>query len=455
LGKVCRQTEDLLRSVVLRDSMMSPGVSTGNVKRTVVVHRGARDGYQVAAALAEAGLLERLVTDLYWPADCPWASKLVLQAGGSIRQMLLARYSPSLPSSLVTQTLFCGLISHFLDKSSKSPFSWRRRATRWTDRVMGHTAGDKAFKTNSHLLSYSYYGYHAFSTFNRPGILFQAHPHPISVRRILRRELESNPDCSESLLKEWELSLPQEDFGRLVEETRMAACILTASSFTRQTLLENGIDASTIHVAPYGIDRTRFSLAPAEIRRSTSGKLKLLFVGTISQRKGIKYLLEALRLVGNDVELTVCGRVVDDLSLFKPFGSQVTVQPSVSAAELLKAYRAADLFVFPSVVEGFGQVLLESLACGLPVLTTTRTAAPDLIRPGIEGFIVEPCRPDALAERIEWALANRRQLSDMRQEASRTAAAFTWIRFRKTIVDIVRAFQATQEADARVVSQYA
>ena len=147
--------------------------------------------------------------------------------------------------------------------------------------------------------------------------------------------------------------------------------------------------------------------------------------------------------------------MVDNLALFKPFGSRVTVQPSVSAAELLKAYRSADLFVFPSVVEGFGQVLLESLACGLPVLTTTRTAAPDLIRPGIEGFIVEPCRQEALAERIEWALANRSALSEMRQEASRTAAAFTWARFRKTIVDTVIAFQATQDADVKVVSQYA
>jgi glycosyltransferase involved in cell wall biosynthesis len=407
----------------------------------------------VAAALAEAGLLECLVTDLYWPGDRRWAEKITLQVGDGIRQMLQARYSPSLPSSLVAQTLFSGIISHLLDKWSASPFSWRRRATRWTDRVMGQTAGERALETDSHLLSYSYYGYHAFSSFNRPGILFQAHPHPLSVRRLLQRELDAHPDCSESLLKEWELSLPPEDFDRLVEETRMAACTLAASSFTRQTLEENGIDAGSINVVPYGIDRSRFK--PSKVRPSTGGKLKLLFVGTISQRKGIKYLLEALRLVGPaNVELTVCGRVVDSLPLFKSFGSEVTVQPSVSAVELLQAYRSADLFVFPSVVEGFGQVLLESLACGLPVLTTTRTAAPDLIRPGIEGFIVEPCRSDALAERIEWALANRSQLIDMRQEARRTAATFTWDRFRKGIVKAVLSFQSRQQADRRV-SQYA
>ena len=127
-------------------------------KKSVVVHRGARDAYQVAAALAEAGLLESLVTDLYWPNDRPWAARLTKGAKESTRRMLLARYSALLPSRLVTQTAFSGAISHFLDKWPGSPFSFRRRATRWTDAVMGRAAGAKALATNSCLLSYSYHG---------------------------------------------------------------------------------------------------------------------------------------------------------------------------------------------------------------------------------------------------------------------------------------------------------
>ena len=72
----------------------------------------------------------------------------------------------------------------------------------------------------------------------------------------------------------------------------------------------------------------------------------------------------------------------------------MTIRPSVSASELVEAYQDADLFVFPSIAEGFGQVLLEALACGLPILTTTHTAAPDIIRDGEHGFIIEPRRPD-------------------------------------------------------------
>ena len=211
----------------------------------------------------------------------------------------------------------------------------------------------------------------------------------------------------------------------------MARRTLAASSFTRSTLIEHGTPADTIRVIPYGVDATRFAPDPTRLA-VPGGPLRLLFVGRINQRKGIKYLLEALALLqGRQVELTVCGRVVDNLAIFRPFADQVTIRPDVSPAELRAAYQSADLFVFPSVAEGFGQVLLESLASGLPILSTTHTAAPDLIEEGRQGFVIEPRRPDLLADRIEWALAHRAELRAMRAEARRLAESFTWERFRR------------------------
>ena len=236
--------------------------------------------------------------------------------------------------------------------------------------------------------------------------------------------------------QEWELSLPESDYQRLVEETTMPRAWLAASSFTKNTLVEHGIPSDRVHVVPYGVDLERFRTAsrPVPIDRT----LRLLFVGRINQRKGVKYLLEALRLLpGRHVELTVCGRVLDDLRLFEPYRSQVTIRPSVSHRELVEAYQSADLFVFPSVAEGFGHVLLESMACGLPVLSTTATAATDLVVNGQDGFVVEPGNAAQLAERIEWALSNRRQLRGMKAEARRKAEQFTWQRFRLGVRDVV------------------
>ena len=309
---------------------------------------------------------------------------------------------------------------------------------RSADAVLGKTAGAMANAASAGLLSYSYYGYDAFRSYAGQGLLFQLHPHPASMRRILSDELAAHPDCAASLEQEWELALPEEDFQHLVQETMMARSFLVASSFTRSTLVEQGTPFASIHVIPYGVDTNRF-LPDSARQAPSSGKLRLLFVGRINQRKGIKYLLEAMRLVGSErIELTVCGRVVDNLELFRSFGDRILVRPDVSAKELVAAYQQADLFVFPSVAEGFGQVLLEALACGLPVLSTTHTAAPDLIVNGRQGFIVAPRSAEQLADRIEWALAHREDLFAMRSEARRLAEQFTWQRFREGVVRAVR-----------------
>ena len=420
--------------------------------KVVVVHRGSRDSYQVARGLAEAGLLETLVTDLYWPGDRGWAQALAPLLPSSVRGLLNARYASGLPSSAVSQCWPWGPYSFLLDKVRGASFARRQKAQRKTDAELGRMAGALAEQTGAKLLSYSYYGYHAFSRYCRTGMLFQVHPHPVSVRRILSEELAAHPDCRSSLEKEWELALPEEDFERLSAEADMADKLLCASSFTRRTLIENGASPALIDVIPYGVDSERYRPA---IRRPRSGPFRLLFVGTINQRKGIKYLLEALKQLGSAaVELTVCGRVVDDLRIFQGFGPNVQVKASVSFPELLRAYQEADLFVFPSVVEGFAQVLLEALACGLPILSTTHTAAPDLIEDGIQGFVVEPRRPDLLAERIDWAATHRNEMEEMRVAARRRAEHFTWERFRQGIVRSVESYEPRELDQQEALSNY-
>jgi len=413
-----------------------------SANKVVVVHGGARDAYQVAQALSEANLLEALVTDLFWPSDRPWARAFAARLPASLQTMLRARSAPGLPSRKVRNCVFAGLKTLALDRLPQLSFETRREAIRSADATQGRTAGLLASRTNAALLAYSYFAYEAFRANASPGILFQVHPHPAIIRRILSEELAMHPDCAASLTQEWELALPEEDYNKLVAEPALASRFLCASSFTRQSLIENGAPVSAIRVVPYGVDLQRFHPEPA--RRAPAGsKLRLLFVGRINQRKGVKYLLEALRLLRTDqIELTVCGRVVDGLELFKPFADRVTIRPSVSPAELEAAYQAADLFVFPSVAEGFGQVLLEALASGLPVLSTTHTAAPDLIEDGVEGFIVEPRRPDLLAERIEWAVGHRAELAEMGRRARARATHFTAERFRAGIVAAVRDFLA-------------
>ena len=90
----------------------------------------------------------------------------------------------------------------------------------------------------------------------------------------------------------------------------------------------------------------------------------------------------------------------------------------------------ADIMVLPSLVEGFAHAVLEAMCCGVPVITTSNTCGPDIIRDGIEGFIVPPGDAQKLAERLEWARLNRRALRDMGVAAAARARQFTWARFR-------------------------
>ena len=434
------QTEPAPASPARSSRQPAIRVPRSSAGRAVVVHGGARDNYQVALALAQHNLLEVLVTDLFWPSDRPWAQRLASYLPTGLRAMLAGRSSPGLPSARVRNSLAPGFKTLLLDRIRSLSFDVRRRAIRSADASLGRKAGRIAARSGAGLLAYSYFAYDAFRADPRPGILFQVHPHPLTIRRILTEELAAHPDCAGSLLQEWELALPEEDFAHLVEEPRLAARYLCASSFTRGSLIENGAPASAIRVIPYGVDPVRFHPDPSR-RSPSNARLQLLFVGRINQRKGIKYLVEALRLLRSDqVHLTICGRVIDGLDLFKPFASQIDVRPSVSATDLVAAYQAADLFVFPSVAEGFGQVLLESLASGLPILSTTHTAAPDLIAPGVEGFVIDPRRPDLLAERIDWAATHRAELAEMGRNARLRAEHFTWQRFRSGIAEAVGEF---------------
>ena len=405
--------------------------------------------------MADAGRLERLVTDVYWRAGSPLAQAAERVLGARAGKLLGAHAHSPVPAGLVETRDFAGWTSFLCDKIPHTPFALRSRATRWTDHALGRAAGRIASESGSALLSYSYYGHSAFSAASpeTPRLLFQLHPHPRSMRQILRRELADHPECADSLEKEWELALSEADFERLCEEPRMAQHWIAASSFTRDTLVENGAPAEQVHVAPYGVNLERFH--PGEDLFPTSGSrpLRILFVGTVNQRKGIKYLLEAVRTLGtSQIELVIRGRAVDDLQLVRKLVPNADIRLSVSHEELLAAYRSSDLFVFPSIGEGFGHVLLESLASGLPVLSTTSTAAPDLITEGVDGFVIAPRQAGSIAERLEWALTHRGELARMRIAARRKAETFTWLRFRRRMLDIVDAALTAHEPELLAAS---
>jgi glycosyltransferase involved in cell wall biosynthesis len=117
-----------------------------------------------------------------------------------------------------------------------------------------------------------------------------------------------------------------------------------------------------------------------------------LCVGRLELLKGIPYLLEAVP------DATLVGTLHDEV---RPWLRDAAVLPPVPRAELPDLYRRAEVVVFPSVNDAFGLVILEAMACGIPVVASDRSGAPDIIDDGVDGFVVPARDSAAIRDRVE------------------------------------------------------
>jgi alpha-maltose-1-phosphate synthase len=265
----------------------------------------------------------------------------------------------------------------------------------------------------------------------RPLILDQTIAHPRSKHRVYEAIKAQYPDWADDLdVRADKISAAE------TSEHEKAAKIVVASSFTKRTLVENGVPENKIVLNPYGVDLNKFSIQPPEIR---GRPFRFLFVGLVCARKGIPILLQAWqRLKRSDAELWIVGPLTPTAAAKCRSGGNVKVlgkQPHASVASIMSQ---SDVFVFPSYFEGFGLVLLEAMAAGLPVLTTTATAAPDIVTEGRDGFIIRPGDVDALVNKMNFCLSNRDLLAEMGARARATAETFSWDAYGDRWDDILK-----------------
>ncbi len=402
-------------------------------RNVILVHAGNRDQYQVALALHEAEMLKYLVTTTYFDLNNNF-SKLVTHVFPKLKKKLLKRFISEIPGKFVISSVAYEVIR----KSFKKISIIQNFLIYYTDNKIGQKA-QKLCDEGDMIFSYNYYAYGAFSDIRKAKIkkiLFQCHPHPATAKAILTEEMILNPEYTGSLEEEHEINYSQAFFKKLCEESSLADLIIAASSFTKRTLIENGNNENMIKVIPYGIDVTKFE----NPSRNYQQTLKILFVGSIVQRKGIKYLIHACKLAKlENFRLILCGRThkLDDGLISEMDLPWLQIKMNVSLEELKKLYAEAHLFVFPSLVEGFAYVLLEAMASGLPVITTENTAGPDIVQNGREGFIVPIRNPEKIAEHLVYLDKNRDKLSEMGQAARKKAEQMTWKNFRLNIIDAV------------------
>ncbi|MCQ2203684.1 MAG: glycosyltransferase family 4 protein [Bacteroidales bacterium] len=261
------------------------------------------------------------------------------------------------------------------------------------------------------------------------------------MRRMLGEEVEKHPDWAVTMVG-FEDSCAK--LKRKDEELAMADLIFVASSFTKKTLDSYPGQLSNIEVIPYGfppVNNERIYL-PLEKR-----KLKLLYVGGLTQRKGIAYVFDSIKGLEDKVELTVIGSgKIDECSLLKEELSKVNYLGTKSHDEVLSIMAQSDILLFPSLFEGFGLVVSEAMSQGTPAIVTDRTCGPDIITNEVDGWIVEAGSSAPIKRIIESVLRNPSCLKSLGESARVTAAKRPWDKYEEELTTSIKTFLSANKS---------
>ena len=264
--------------------------------------------------------------------------------------------------------------------------------------------------------------------------------HPIvywkKVQTLQREEAELHPEWKPTLLA---LRDSEEKLRRKDQELALADVIIVPSTFSRTSLIEAGTSPRCVRVIPY-------SAPPVAQRiesRRNDHKLRVLFAGALSQAKGLGYLLDAVSEMSQEVELTLIGRRMSPAIPDPKILDQHRWLSSLPHQQLLDEMSRHDVLALPSLHEGFGLVVLEAMAQGVPVITTGNTGAADVIENGIDGFIVPIRSAAAIAEKFELLHRDRDRLAKMKEAARLKAGARSWQTYRDSVAALAREVMAS------------
>jgi glycosyltransferase involved in cell wall biosynthesis len=391
--------------------------------RGLVTHPGSNHlAYHLVAALQRGGYDAHFETSVFWTGRGMLARLLRLLPAGkraALERQLKRRSNEAVDPARVATTPFPELVylaSTRLGVSAARQLdviAWRnerldrhfaRRVRALRPRfVIGHDS--------SALLAQR-----AAQAAGALGILNQVIGHIDAGLEVFAEEARRAPEFAETLPVP-----PQRAIAICRAEALEADRVIVPSDYVRDTMVARGVAEGRIFVLPYGVDVERFR--PGVPR--DDGKFRVLFVGALSQRKGIKYLLEAARRAAiPNLEVVCVGKLVGDRAAFAPYADIFRHVAHVPYHEVDRLFQSADVFVYPSLHEGSAFAIYEALASGLPVVCTPSSGS--VVRDGVEGFLVAPRDVDAIVERLALLHKDPDRRAAMARAARARAEHFTW-----------------------------
>jgi starch synthase len=414
---------------------VAAGAPAGLAASVVVAHPGTQHVFETAAGLDRAGLLCRLLTSVYYRPEglLARAGSRWPRLGRRLDGVLARRRHDGLASARVETAPFDELM--YLTATRLAPGAGlslallrrrNRRFQRRVARILERLAPRAVLAPDSAAREI----FRAARARGVAAILDQTIGHLAAAVSLLEREAELDPEFAGA-----PGDFPAAMREACVAEAHEADLILAPSDYVRSTLLPLGIPRDRIALVPYGVDTERFRPAPPR----DDGVFRALFVGHLSQRKGLRYLLEAFRrLAGAGIELVLAGPLAVRAEALAPYRGIFRHVGALGHDELAELYRTADVFVFPTLHEGSALVTYEALASGLPVITTA--AAGSVVRDGVEGFLIPPRDAESLGARVEQLRADAARRRAISAAARRRAEEFTWAAYHSRLAAVVTQF---------------
>lgn len=429
----------LKRAAVARHVPLETSVKPPS-KRVLFLHPGCPPfAQQAARALYEADLLSTYATTFSYQAETSLGKVLRAGLGLAINEperQLLRRQITEVPASMITHHPVSELLRTFVARSPMGEIFADRvweKTELWFDRTVARR------DLNGERIAYGY-EHACLTTFQkqkaRGGFCIYDLPiahHKLSAE-LLGPEMDRFPEIQTAYDAHLRREAPRRN-ARKDEELALADHVIVASSFTKSSLLHIGFPEEKITVIPYGAPTVKM-----QMKDKKQSPFVFLSAGTQSVRKGVHYTLDAWRKIAptnKDSELWLIGHMQLPENLLANLPGKVIVRPSVPKAELSEIYHRANVLVFPSLVEGFGMVITEAMAHGLPVITTSNTAGPELIDHGQNGFVVPVRDTDALVEVMLWSMQHSEELAEMGEKASASAARWQWSNYRALFADTI------------------
>lgn len=402
--------------------------------RVVTAQKGARDHYLIPRVLHRRGALAHCIVD--WHAS-PTLRRWAQAIQNPLLQRAARAFVPDIAEQKISDMKPVAVLRILMEAVGRV-LGRRHAAYAWTDALFARRVAATEMPPHDVFIGYSYASLEALKAERKRGVFTVVHQiDPGRFEwRLVQREAAEWPAYAHPKAEE-----PDQYFRRAEREWEVADLIVVNSEWSRRALEKQGASPEKLHVLPLGYEpppksraRETASQSPPEKERDP---LTVLWLGTVSIRKGIPYFVEAARRLRDaNVEFLVAGSIAIRTDAVTAAPDNIEWLGHIPRTQVPQLFRRADVHVLPTLSDGFGMSQLEAMAHGVPVVATPNCGR--VVEDGKTGCFIEPRSAEALAEVLLRLEKNRAMLQEMAARCVDAASQYTIDAYGERLYTLLR-----------------